>query len=53
MESQDPRFNANLDPDKNLIWTRKFRCSQPIKPFKASLRNIFGCNANKILLKKY
>ena len=29
LESQDPIFKANLGKDENLIWTKKFRCSQP------------------------
>ena len=37
LESQDPIFNANLGQDKNLIWTKKLRCSHSIKKYsKAS-----------------
>ena len=31
LESQDPIFNANLGQDKNLIWTKKLRCSHSIR----------------------
>ena len=31
LESQDPIFNANLGQDKNLIWTKKLRCSHSMK----------------------
>ena len=31
LESQDPIFNANLGQDENLIWTKKLRCSHPIR----------------------
>ena len=34
LESQGPRFNANLGLDQNLIWTEKLRCSQSIKTYK-------------------
>ena len=27
LESQDPRFNANLGLDQNIIRTKKLRCS--------------------------
>ena len=27
LESQDPRFNANLGLDQNLIWTKTVRCT--------------------------
>ena len=30
LESQDPKFNANLGPGQNLIWTEKLRYSHPI-----------------------
>ena len=32
LESQDPRFNANLGLDENSIWTKKLRCSHPKRP---------------------
>ena len=37
LESQDPIFNANLGQDKNLIWTKKLRCSHSIKDMIDSL----------------
>ena len=30
LESQDPRFNAHLGLDQNLIWTKKLKCCHPI-----------------------
>ena len=36
LESLDPKFNANLGPDQNLIWTEKLRCSHPITVSKVA-----------------
>ena len=39
LESQDPIFNANLGPDKNLIWTKKLRCSHSMNLLESGATN--------------
>ena len=44
LESQDPRFNANLGLDQNIIRIKKLRCSHPKSPITFSVKGLSRLN---------